>query len=132
MSATLRVSDFAENPVLFSKPPPVISVDARQHPVAIHFARRTHPDYVSEAIKKASKIHSRLPPGGILIFLTGQNEITGVCRKLESRYGKKAIAARKRRQNSQLIKIDGDMDDHSKSFKVAPALGMYTFGFYFQ
>ncbi|EAU85900.2 DHX37 protein [Coprinopsis cinerea okayama7 len=95
MSATLRVSDFAENKTLFPTPPPVISVGARQHPVTVHFSRRTSPDYVGEAIKKTVKIHTRLPPGGILIFLTGQNEITGVCRKLEARFGTKVLNAKK-------------------------------------
>ncbi|KAJ7250874.1 P-loop containing nucleoside triphosphate hydrolase protein [Mycena haematopus] len=97
MSATLRVSDFAENRTLFPTPPPVINVAARQHPVTIHFNRRTFSDYVTEAVKKTTKIHTRLPPGGILIFLTGQNEITGVCRKLEAKFGIKALE-RKRRQ----------------------------------
>ncbi|KAL4073219.1 P-loop containing nucleoside triphosphate hydrolase protein [Scleroderma yunnanense] len=98
MSATLRVSDFAENRTLFSSPPPVINVAARQHPVTIHFNRRTPSDYVNEAIKKTAKIHARLPPGGILIFLTGQNEITGVCRKLEARFSKKSVESKKRRR----------------------------------
>lgn len=98
MSATLRVGDFAENQTLFATPPPVINVDARQYPVTIHFNRRTPSDYVNEAIKKTAKIHSRLPPGGILIFLTGQNEITGVCRKLEARFSRKVIEAKKRRR----------------------------------
>ncbi|KAI6044780.1 P-loop containing nucleoside triphosphate hydrolase protein [Pisolithus marmoratus] len=98
MSATLRVGDFAENQTLFAVPPPVINVDARQHPVTIHFNRRTPSDYVNEAIKKTAKIHARLPPGGILIFLTGQNEITGVCRKLEARFSRKVIEAKKRRR----------------------------------
>ncbi|KAK1229881.1 putative ATP-dependent RNA helicase DHR1 [Marasmius sp. AFHP31] len=98
MSATLRVSDFAENQTLFASPPPVINVSARQHPVTVHFNRRTAADYVTEAIRKTIKIHTRLPPGGILVFLTGQNEINGVCRKLEARFGKKALAdARKKR-----------------------------------
>ncbi|KAG8214498.1 P-loop containing nucleoside triphosphate hydrolase protein [Butyriboletus roseoflavus] len=96
MSATLRVSDFAENKLLFPSPPPVISVSARQHPVTIHFNRRTPSDYVKEAIKKTAKIHARLPPGGILIFLTGQNEISGVCRTLEARFSHKAIETRRR------------------------------------
>ena len=94
MSATLRVSDFAENTNLFDKPPPVINVAARQHPVTIHFSRRTYPDYVTQAIKKATKIHTRLPPGGILIFLTGQAEIAGVCRKLKAKFSVKAINAK--------------------------------------
>ncbi|KAI5986162.1 P-loop containing nucleoside triphosphate hydrolase protein [Pisolithus albus] len=101
MSATLRVGDFAENRTLFATPPPVINVDARQYPVTIHFNRRTPSDYVNEAIKKTAKIHSRLPPGGILIFLTGQNEITGVCRKLEARFSRKVIEAKKRRRQPE-------------------------------
>ncbi|RKO85364.1 hypothetical protein BDK51DRAFT_29854, partial [Blyttiomyces helicus] len=34
------------------------------------------------AFKKVSKIHSKLPPGGILVFLTGQQEIEVLVRKL--------------------------------------------------
>ncbi|KAJ7644132.1 P-loop containing nucleoside triphosphate hydrolase protein [Roridomyces roridus] len=100
MSATLRVSDFAENKTLFPTPPPVINVAARQHPVTIHFNRRTFSDYVTEAVKKTTKIHTRLPPGGILIFLTGQNEITGVCRKLEAKFGAKALERKRRMRQS--------------------------------
>ena len=124
MSATLRVSDFAENTTLFPNPPPILRIDARQHPVAIHFARRTSADYVTEAIKKASKIHARLPPGGILIFLTGQNEISGVCRKLEGRYGKNAILARKRRREAAATRQrQQETDEPLTVSKVAPALG---------
>ena len=64
MSATLRVSDFVENQTLFPKPPPLLQVDARQHPVTIHFSRRTASDYVEEAFKKVCRINRRLPPGG--------------------------------------------------------------------
>lgn len=125
MSATLRVSDFAENRTLFPSPPPVINVAARQHPVTIHFNRRTSSDYVTEAIKKTTKIHTRLPPGGILIFLTGQNEITGVCRKLESKFGAKAIEA-KRKRRGLLINQDENTDSTkiaSESRNIVPAQG---------
>jgi len=94
MSATLRIGDFTDNTVLFPTPPPVIHIGARQHPVAIHFNRRTVQDYVTEAVKKTSKIHTRLPPGGILVFLTGQQEVQTVCRKLEQRYGAAAVSRR--------------------------------------
>lgn len=82
MSATLRVSDFSENPKLFSTPPPILKVEARQFPVAVHFNRRTCFDYVEEAFKKTCKIHQRLPPGAILVFLTGQQEITHMVKQL--------------------------------------------------
>lgn len=118
MSATLRVSDFAENKTLFPKPPPVISVGARQHPVTIHFSRRTSPDYVKEAVKKAAKIHSRLPPGGILIFLTGQNEITGVVKKLEARFGEKSLHARRQKRAQAALNAkmrrEGEEEDETK------------------
>lgn len=89
MSATLRIEDFAQNRSLFPTPPPVIHIPARQHPVTLHFSRKTTSDYVTEAYKKVCKIHARLPVGGILVFLTGQAEIQQLCRKLESKYGNK-------------------------------------------
>lgn len=91
MSATLRVSDFTRNTTLFPTPPPVVHIGARQHPVTVHFNRRTVQDYVTESIKKTSKIHTRLPQGGILVFLTGQQEVQTVCRKLAQRYGSHAV-----------------------------------------
>lgn len=97
MSATLRVSDFAENPTLFPTPPPVLHVTARQHPVTVHFSRRTSANYLDQAYKKVARIHSRLPAGGILVFCTGQNEIVSLVKKLEAKFGRKAIEARKRR-----------------------------------
>ncbi|KAG7443024.1 P-loop containing nucleoside triphosphate hydrolase protein [Guyanagaster necrorhizus] len=124
MSATLRVSDFAENKTLFPKPPPVINVAARQHPVTIHFNRRTVADYVTEAIKKTTKIHTRLPPGGILIFLTGQNEIQGVCRKLENRFGQRVLQEKRRRRDALQAKLQNPMDleDSQDIRTVGPAL----------
>ena len=86
----------AENKTLFTTPPPTINVPGRQYPVTIHFSRRTKPNYVAEAIRKTKKIHDRLPPGGILIFLTGQNEITGVCRKLETRFSPKVLLEKRK------------------------------------
>ncbi|KAJ2613647.1 putative ATP-dependent RNA helicase DHR1 [Coemansia sp. RSA 1365] len=86
MSATLRVDDFAANERLFRTAPPIIRVQARQHPVRIHFSRRTpaYGEYVHEVVRKVSKIHRRLPEGGILVFLTGQAEITYVCKQLRA------------------------------------------------
>lgn len=71
MSATLRVEEFVENSKLFKTKPPVLTVESRQFPVTIHFNKRTSINYVSDALKKVIKIHTRLPDGGILVFLTG-------------------------------------------------------------
>uniref|UniRef100_A0A3B3WJG0 Activating signal cointegrator 1 complex subunit 3 n=1 Tax=Poecilia mexicana TaxID=48701 RepID=A0A3B3WJG0_9TELE len=87
MSATLRVEDFTENQKLFRTPPPVIKVDARQFPVTIHFNKRTPlDDYTGEAFQKTCKIHRMLPPGGILVFLTGQAEVHSLCRRLRKAF----------------------------------------------
>ncbi|XP_031712206.1 putative ATP-dependent RNA helicase DHX37 [Anarrhichthys ocellatus] len=87
MSATLRVEDFTDNAKLFRTPPPVTKVDARQFPVTIHFNKRTPmEDYTGDAFQKICKIHRMLPPGGILVFLTGQAEVHNLCRKLRNAF----------------------------------------------
>ncbi|CCH46061.1 putative ATP-dependent RNA helicase [Wickerhamomyces ciferrii] len=106
MSATLRVSDFSENPVLFDAPPPILKVEARQYPVSIHFNRRTSFNYIEEVVRKTCKIHKRLPPGGILIFLTGQSEITSVVKKL-----KKEFPFKNKKQQKQVQKENYDDEE---------------------
>jgi ATP-dependent RNA helicase DHX37/DHR1 len=86
MSATLRVTDFTENTTLFTVPPPVLQAEGRQYPVTNHFSRKTPHDYVEEAFRKISKGHRKLPPGGFLVFLTGQNEITHLSKKLREAF----------------------------------------------
>ena len=86
MSATLRISDFLQNPNLFKQGPPLVEAEGRQYPVTIHFARRTHRDYVEEAFRKVSRGHRKLPPGGFLVFLTGQAEIKHLAKKLKAAF----------------------------------------------
>ncbi|KAJ5341663.1 hypothetical protein N7541_010787 [Penicillium brevicompactum] len=87
MSATLRISDFTENPSLFrSGPPPLVQAEGRQYPVSIHFSRRTQRDYVEDAFRKVSRGHRKLPPGGMLVFLTGQNEIRELSKRLKGAF----------------------------------------------
>lgn len=114
MSATLRVEDFTENQKLFQKTPPVIKVDARQFPVTIHFNKRTPlEDYTGEAFHKTCKIHRMLPPGGILVFLTGQAEVHSLCRKL-----RKAFPFRK--GNAATSEDEGgDTSEAMRKFKKA-------------
>ncbi len=105
MSATLRVGDFTENRILFQTPPPVLNVEARQYPVGIHFNKRTVPNYSEEAFKKVSKIHKRLPPGGILVFMTGQNEITNIVKRLRKEFSNKKKDQIKGVSDSENIKV---------------------------
>ncbi|KAL6635093.1 hypothetical protein ACP70R_027764 [Stipagrostis hirtigluma subsp. patula] len=93
MSATLQLKDFISNRRLFDVIPPAVKVPVRQFPVTIHFSRRTHDDYLGQAYKKVLSIHKRLPPGGILVFVTGQREVDYLCKKL--RRASKAQTAKK-------------------------------------
>ncbi|KAK0336444.1 putative ATP-dependent RNA helicase DHR1 [Friedmanniomyces endolithicus] len=88
MSATLRVADFVENTRLFQNgPPPIIEAEGRQYPVTVHFSRRTQRDYAAETVEKVARGHRKLPPGGILVFLTSQVEIQSVANTLKTRLG---------------------------------------------
>ncbi|ERS95599.1 ATP-dependent RNA helicase DHX37/DHR1 [Sporothrix schenckii 1099-18] len=82
MSATLQVADFAKNRALFAEPPRMVHVEGRQYPVTVHFAQHTHHDYVAEAFRKIVRGHRKLPPGGFLVFLTGEDEIQRLAKQL--------------------------------------------------
>lgn len=85
MSATLRVCDFTENAQLFPTPPPVMRIEARTFPVTAHFAKYTDEDYIKAAHKTVLKIHGKLPPGTILVFVTGRNEVHRLVKLLNER-----------------------------------------------
>ncbi|KAI6800698.1 P-loop containing nucleoside triphosphate hydrolase protein [Hortaea werneckii] len=88
MSATLRVSDFAENPRLFRDgAPPIVQAEGRQFPVEVHWSRKTQRDFVSEAVSKVARGHRKLPPGSMLVFLTSQNEIQVTAKRLKEKLG---------------------------------------------
>lgn len=92
MSATLRIDDFTANTRLFPTAPPVVHVPARQFPVTVHFNRRTElDDFVGAAYQKVCKIHRQLPPGGILVFLTGQREVEHLCKRLRQAFAPKPV-----------------------------------------
>lgn len=85
MSATLNIEDFLHEK-LFSASlrPPIVEAEGRQHRVTTHFALKSRADYVEEVIEKVRRAHKKLPKGGILVFLTGQNEIREVGRRLRA------------------------------------------------
>ena len=95
MSATLRVEDFMPNSSrkvqLFAQAPPLINVETRQFDVQVHFNRKTPSDdeYLNEAFRKVCKIHRTLPEGGILVFVTGQDEVNRLVKKLRQTFSAK-------------------------------------------
>lgn len=42
---------------------------------------------MADAFKKICKIHKNLPPGGILVFLTGRMEVNQMVAKLRRKFG---------------------------------------------
>ncbi|XP_055542189.1 probable ATP-dependent RNA helicase kurz isoform X2 [Wyeomyia smithii] len=108
MSATLRVKDFTENHYLFSKIPPVVNVESRQFPVTVHFSKTTAVDYIRESILKTIKIHTKLPEGGILVFLTGQKEVNYVVKKLRKAFPYQKACSQKVDLRKQKIAFDSE------------------------
>ncbi|KAF0932563.1 hypothetical protein E2562_010443, partial [Oryza meyeriana var. granulata] len=105
MSATLQLKDFISNRRLFDVIPPAIKVPVRQFPVTVHFSKRTRDDYVGQAYKKVMSIHKRLPPGGILVFVTGQREVDYLCKKLQR--------ASKQQTDKKIERVEGDENGSS-------------------
>lgn len=118
MSATLRVSDFTKNARLFKVPPPLIKVEARQFPVTVHFQKYTPDDYVPEAYRKTIKIHSQLPEGGILIFVTGQQEVNHLVRKLRDTFPYKAAKEKETEKEQQPEKEQDQQPEEEQEFDM--------------
>eukprot|EP00916_Digyalum_oweni_P006646 GHVL01011330.1.p1 GENE.GHVL01011330.1~~GHVL01011330.1.p1 ORF type:complete len:727 (-),score=194.31 GHVL01011330.1:2910-5090(-) len=109
MSATLRICDFTENSNLFKTPPPVLNIESRTHPVTVHYNRVTDEDYILSAKKKIIQIHSRLPPGSILVFVTGKREVNRLCDLING-----AKNERQNRLNNENITDDDITDDEGE------------------
>ena len=115
MSATLRVRDFVSQPKLFSdRLPPVIEAEGRQYSVTNHFARRTQRDYLEETFQKVTKAHKKLPSGGMLVFLTGQDEINTLASRLKEHLQERSYqsqhSAPRAARNEPLDVEDIDLD----------------------
>ncbi|GFP86763.1 probable pre-mRNA-splicing factor ATP-dependent RNA helicase [Phtheirospermum japonicum] len=80
MSATLQADKFRA----YFDDAPVMKIPGRLHPVEIFYSRQPEPDYLEAAITTVLQIHHCEPPGDILVFLTGEEEIEQACRKLSN------------------------------------------------
>lgn len=98
MSATLRVSDFTENSFLFRQPPPIINIETRQYPVTVEFAKKTPDNYLQAAYRKVCSIHSKMPKGGILVFVTSQMDVKVLCKKLRQKFPNKSSTVKQDQQ----------------------------------
>uniref|UniRef100_A0A1I7X6R2 Ribosomal_L7Ae domain-containing protein n=1 Tax=Heterorhabditis bacteriophora TaxID=37862 RepID=A0A1I7X6R2_HETBA len=68
------------------KHPKVIKIESRQFPVTVHFEKRTPDNYMVSSFRKVCRIHESLPSGAILVFVSGQQEVRQLLKKLCLRY----------------------------------------------
>lgn len=78
MSATLEAEKFQG----YFYGAPLMKVPGRLHPVEIFYTQEPERDYLEAAIRTVVQIHLCEPPGDILVFLTGEEEIEDACRKI--------------------------------------------------
>lgn len=62
---------------------PLLKVPGRTHPVEVFYTEEAQEDYVEAAIRAVLTIHRFEPPGDILVFLTGEEEIEDTCKKIQ-------------------------------------------------
>jgi len=79
MSATLEAEKFA----VFFCNAPILRIAGRTHPVTVFYTREPQSDYLDAALVTVMQLHLEEPPGDILVFLTGQDEIEGLEELLE-------------------------------------------------
>ncbi|KAI9821666.1 MAG: DEAH-box ATP-dependent RNA helicase prp22 [Pycnora praestabilis] len=80
-SATLDADKFSE---YFNKCP-IFTIPGRTYPVEVMYSREPESDYLDAALVTVMQIHLTEPPGDILLFLTGQEEIDTSCEILYER-----------------------------------------------
>lgn len=80
-SATLDADKFSE---YFYKCP-IFSIPGRTFPVEVMYSREPESDYLDAALVTVMQIHLTEPPGDILLFLTGKEEIDSSCEIISER-----------------------------------------------
>ncbi|PPQ97821.1 hypothetical protein CVT26_012922 [Gymnopilus dilepis] len=79
MSATLDAEKFSK----FFNNAPILYVKGRQHPVKIYHAAQPQLDYTDAALRTFFQIHTDQPPGDVLVFLPGQEDIEALKTSIE-------------------------------------------------
>uniref|UniRef100_A0AAY4EFJ2 RNA helicase n=1 Tax=Denticeps clupeoides TaxID=299321 RepID=A0AAY4EFJ2_9TELE len=80
-SATLDTERFSS----FFDDAPVFRIPGRRFPVDIYYTKAPEADYLEACVVSVLQIHVTQPPGDILVFLTGQEEIEACCELLQER-----------------------------------------------
>jgi len=62
---------------------PTYTIPGRTFPVETFHSKSPCEDYVDSAVKQVLQIHLSLPPGDILVFMTGQEDIEITCQVVQ-------------------------------------------------
>jgi ATP-dependent RNA helicase DHX8/PRP22 len=110
MSATLDAGPFLR----FFPGAAAARVRGRAHPVRVLYTAAPQDSYLDAAVAAALQVHADEPPGDILVFLTGQDEIEAAERLLADRAAALAAggaeAERPRQPSSTADPADADAD----------------------
>ncbi|KAG1908634.1 pre-mRNA splicing factor [Suillus fuscotomentosus] len=80
-SATMNADKFSA----FYGNAPCYTIPGRTFPVEMFHSKSPCEDYVDSAVKQVLQIHLSLPPGDILVFMTGQEDIEITCQVINER-----------------------------------------------
>ncbi|KAI9351303.1 P-loop containing nucleoside triphosphate hydrolase protein [Obelidium mucronatum] len=80
-SATMNAEKFST----FFGNVPTFTIPGRTFPVDVMFSKTPCEDYVDSAVKQVLAIHLSHPPGDILVFMTGQEDIEITCSVVRER-----------------------------------------------
>ncbi|ELK33612.1 ATP-dependent RNA helicase DHX8 [Myotis davidii] len=80
-SATLDAVKFSQ----YFYEAPIFTIPGRTYPVEILYTKEPEADYLDASLITIMQIHLTEPPGDILVFLTGQEEIDTACEILYER-----------------------------------------------
>ncbi|KAL2134102.1 hypothetical protein VTI74DRAFT_989 [Chaetomium olivicolor] len=78
-SATLNAEKFSS----YFDDAPIFNVPGRVHPVEVYYTSAPESNYLEASLVTVFQIHATQPEGGILVFLTGQEEIDKACERVE-------------------------------------------------
>lgn len=80
-SATLDAEKFSE----YFNACPIFTIPGRLYPVTVLYGKEPEQDYLDASLITVMQIHLSQPPGDILLFLTGKEEIDTACEILYDR-----------------------------------------------
>ncbi|KAK4051658.1 Salivary acidic proline-rich phosphoprotein 1/2 [Microbotryomycetes sp. JL201] len=80
MSATIDAEKFSN----FFNNAPILFVQGRQHSVKTYYTAEPVTDYLDAALKTVFAIHMKRPPGDVLVFLPGQDDIESLAALIQA------------------------------------------------